>query len=251
MKSHYLTLKSLTLGLSAAGLLALFSMGSGQAQGFFSVIPFAESELFLEENTTDGDLGLHFKVDGEGWDRVVLVNSQLESLVDVKLGGSLGAVIGLTEIFSESAEPGYDEFPRENFLELFPPGIYLFFGRTIDGQWLMGVTMLTHHLPGAVALVSPEEEAEVSPDEPLLIEWEPLADPNPPHNVIEFYEVVAERDEDEGLHQTFSIIMPPTATQVRVPAEFLESDTDYKVEIIAQETSGNRAAIESPFYTED
>ncbi len=230
-------------------MIAVAAISNSHAQGFFNIMPFAESELFLEENTTDGDLGLHFKVDGDGWDRVILVNSHFERLVDVTLSGNLGSVIGLTELFSESAEPSFDEMPREDFLALFPPGVYFFFGRTIDGHWLVGFSTLTHDMPGAVEVVTPEEEAEVPPDEALLVEWESLADPNPPHSVIEFYEVVAEVDEDEGLQQVMSIIMPPTATRVRIPAEFLEAGVDYKVEIIAQETSGNRAAAESPFST--
>ena len=251
MKSKRNLAYRLKLPLLIVGTILVGSASVGWAQGPFSIIPFAESELFFEENTTDGDLGLHFKVDGDGWDRVILVNGHFESLVDVRLGGKLGSVIGLTELFSESAEPSFDEMPREDFLALFPPGPYYFFGRTLDGSWLVGFTMLTHHLPGAVELVSPEEEAEVSPDENLVIQWKTLVAPNAPNNAIEFYEIVAERDEDEGLHQVFSIIMPATATSVSVPAEFLEAGTDYKVEIIAQETSGNRSAVESPFSTEE
>ena len=67
------------------------------------IIEFDESQIFLEENGTDGDLGIHFKVDGEPWDRLTLYGPGWTKLVDIKVKGSSG-VIGLTELFNESAE---------------------------------------------------------------------------------------------------------------------------------------------------
>ena len=46
-------------------------------------------------------------------------------------------------------------------------------------------------------------------------------------------------------------ILPPTQTSVSVPAEFLEPDTDYKLEVIAQEESGNRTITEEATFTTD
>lgn len=219
-------------------------------------IPFDEAELFFEENATDGDLGLHFKVDGEGWKRLSLVKPKGvdpddRRLLNVRVKGNLGTEIGLTEIFSESAEPSFDELPREEFLALFPAGEYTFWGRTIDGSRLKGAVTLTHTMPSEVELFSPEEDEEVDADEDLIVEWELLDDPNPPESVIEFYEVVVEKDEDDERLRVFSVHMLPTDNRVRCPAEFLEPDKDYKVEIIAQETSGNRTAIEVPFETDE
>ena len=220
-------------------------------------IPYDEAELFFEENATDGDLGIHFKVDGDGWKRLSLLRPKNgvadddRRLLNVRVKGNLGTEIGLTEIFSESAEPSFDELPREDFLALFPAGEYTFLGRTIDGSRLKGRTILTHDMPDPAVLVSPEEDEEVEADEDLVIEWELVADPNPPDSVIEFYEVVVEKDEDDERLRVFSVHMLPTDTIVRCPAEFLEPDKDYKVEIIAQETSGNRTAIEVPFETDD
>jgi hypothetical protein len=47
----------------------------------------------------------------------------------------------------------------------------------------------------------------------------------------------------------FSIQLPPSACSVYVPPDFFEPGKYYKVEIIAQETSGNRACGEMPFVT--
>ena len=69
--------------------------------------------------------------------------------------------------------------------------------------------------------------------------------------MIEFYEVIVEKDEEEERLRVFSIQMLATDTSVRCPAEFLEPGKDYKIEILAHETSGNRTAIEVPFATEE
>ncbi len=225
------------LGLSSPGLSA------------FHAQPFDEAELFFEQNATDGDLGLHFKVDGEGWRKLSLFTPRRRKLVDVRVKGNLGKKIGLTEIFSESAEPSFDELPPEEFLALFPAGEYRFIGRTLDRVWLTGTATLTQDLPAAGELISPEEDAIVDSNVDLTVEWEPVPDPSPPESVIEFYEVIVEKDEDEERLRVFRADMLATDTSVRCPAEFLEPGKEYKVEILAQETSGNRTAIEVPFST--
>lgn len=215
------------------------------------IIEFDEAKLFLEQNATDGDLGLHLKVDGEGWERLILTDDNYRRILDVNVKGNLGKEIGLTELFSESAEPSFDELPMEDFLELFPAGTYYYFARTLEEGWMLGEADLTHEMPGEAVLDSPEEDAEVSSDSDLEVVWQTVADPNSPDSVIEFYEVVVEKDEDDELLRVFSVIMLPGDTEVSVPHEFLEAGKEYKVEIIAEETSGNRTAIEVPFETEE
>ena len=234
---------------AAAATQPGWTPGGAPAAG---VEEFDVAELFFELNATDGDLGLHFDLDGDGWERAVLVSPFERKLMEVAVTGNLGQAIGLTELSSESAEPAFDgELGPEDFLALFPEGQYRFFGRTVEGDLLAAAAELTHVLPGEVELLSPVEDAEVDPEEDLLVQWVPLDDPAPPESVIEFYEVVCEKDEDDELLRVFSVHMLPGDTSVRVPAEFLEAGKEYKVEIIAEESSGNRTAIEVPFETEE
>lgn len=237
--------------LLAALAVGLLAATAGWAQGGpGDPLEFDESELFFEENSTDGDLGLHFKVDGEGWRRAILFGPDGRRLLDVKVKGNLGTAIGLTELFSESAEPSFDEVPRAEFLALFPPGEYTFVGQTVEGQWMASTTDLTHVLPDPVEILSPEEDDEVDAGNDLEIEWELVDDPDAPDSVIEFYEIVVEKDEDDERLRVFSVHALSTDTSMRVPAEFLEPGKDYKVEIVAQETSGNRTSVEVPFATQ-
>jgi hypothetical protein len=145
-----------------------------------------EAYLFFEENTTDGDLGLHMKVDGSGWRSLTLESPSGELLLYVEVTGTLGDVIGLTELFSESAEPGYDALPREDFLAFWEYGEYTFRGLTIGGDELVGSPVLTGHIPEGPEILSPEWGVGVNAEEGLIVEWEPVPDPARPGNVITF-----------------------------------------------------------------
>ena len=62
---------------------------------------------------------------------------------------------GLTELFSESSEPPFEEFPLEQFKELFPEGTYTFRGSAIDGTPITASATLTHNFPDGPRIVSP------------------------------------------------------------------------------------------------
>jgi hypothetical protein len=250
----------------------------------------AEAEIFFEENATDGDLGIQFFLDGDAWKRVLIFgpteeddddssedsssddgssedsssedsssedsdsdddsDESTQRLLDIRVHGT-ARVIGLTEIFSESAEPSFDELPRDEFLALFPAGEYLMLAKSIDGGWQMGLAELTKDLPDQPDITAPEEDDEVDPDAPLVIEWEPVPDPDPPSSVIESYHVVVEKDEDDERLRVWTVDMLATDTTVTLPVGFLEPGKDYKVEILAIETSNNKTITEVEFSTAD
>jgi hypothetical protein len=214
------------------------------------VIPFDELRIFFEENATDGDLGIHALFDGEAWDITMIISPDWRRIFWVRAKGSVGE-IGLTELFFESEEPSFDDLPREEFIALFREGEYYFIGKTVEGDWLFGEATLTHDMPAEPEIVSPTEDAEVDPDADLTIEWVTVPDPDPPDSVIEAYQIVAEKDEDEERLRVFSVDMLSTDTSVTVPSEFFEPGKDYKVEVLAVETSGNQTISEVPFATEE
>lgn len=230
----------------AAAVVAL-SLGVG-VRAAKEQIPFDEAEIYLELNATDGDLGVQFFFDGDAWDKVTITSPNGKKMVDIKVKGSAG-VIGLTEIFSESDEPSFDEISMEEFLALFPEGEYRFTGTTVEGETLTGVATLTHDLPDQPVIVSPEEDEEVDPNDPLVVEWNTVPDPNAPDSVIVAYQVVVEKDEEEERLRVFSVDMLSTDTSVTVPAEFFEPGKNYKVELIAIESGENKTIAEVPFTT--
>jgi hypothetical protein len=205
-------------------------------------IPFAAVEVFIEINDTDGDAGLQIFLDAEGWRQVTVLDSNGRRIADFRGKGGV-AQQGITELALESAEPSFEEQPLEEFLERFPAGFYSFLGRTVEGDELYGVAELTHDLPDGPVIVSPEEGEEIDPGG-FSVMWNEVVTPEGIQ--ISGYQVIVEREDPL---RVLRVDLPGTATAVSVPAEFLEAETEYSVEVIAQEVSGNKTISQVEFET--
>lgn len=204
--------------------------------------PFAEVQVFIEINDTDGDAGLQILLDGEGWERVRVFDPDGRKVADFR-GKRSVAQQGITELFLESSEPSFEEQPLEEFLERFQAGFYSFLGDTLDGGRLFGIAELTHDIPDAPEITAPEDGDEVSANG-FTVRWEPVQ--TPAGIEIVGYQVVVERDDPL---RVFRVDVSATATAVSVPPEFLDPATEYKVEVIAREVSGNQTISEVEFET--
>ncbi len=202
-----------------------------------------DAEIRIEINDTDGDAGIQIELDATGWKRMIAFDPDGNKILDIRGTGGVGQQ-GITELFFESAEPSFEEQSLEELLALFPAGFYQFRGTTTEGRPLRGSARLTHALPDAPVLVSPEEEEEVDPDD-TVIEWETV--PDPPGSRIMGYVVVVEKD--EGRLEVFQVNLPRGATSVTVPPEFMRPGTAYKFEVLAVERSGNQTISEREFET--
>jgi len=212
-------------------------------------IELDETEVFIEFNSTDGDFGIQFFWDGEAWDRMKVEDRRGRTVLRVKASRSLAAQ-GLTEGFFESDEPSTDELSMEEFLERFPEGTYEFEGETLDGDELEGETEFTHVLPAPPSNLFPGDDDEIDAGLPLVASFDAVVqdlDGNPLEP--ELYEVVVESENE--ILRVFSIVLEGDAAfpSVTVPPEFLHPGTDYKLEVIVQEESGNRTIAETEFST--
>jgi hypothetical protein len=195
--------------------------------------------LKIEVNATDGDAGLQVLLDGEAWNEVSIVNPAGHEILNVEGTGPL-MDHGLTELFSESSEPPFEDFPLEQFKQLFPEGDYAFRGTTIDGNTLVGEATLTHDIPDGPQIVAPVDGQMVRDE--LVVEWEPVT--TPVGIDIASYQVLVTR---ENPLRVFSADLPATARTMPIPSEFLEPKTKYKVEVLAIEASGNQTLTEVAF----
>jgi hypothetical protein len=232
-------------------------------------IPFDEHEIFFELNNTDGDLGIHALIDGEGWKRLSIKDPNERKMLNIRVKGRLRRQ-GLTEIFFESAEPRFEDLAPAIFFARFPEGDYEIEGTTLDGMEMESETEITHTMPapaapevnGEVMAVQCDDEepgydaSEVSA--PITIAWPEvkMSHPNPmtggagvqpPISVeINNYEVVVEILNDE-VDSTFSIQLPPDSLQITLPAEFVALGDNFKYEVLAREESFNQTGVESCF----
>ena len=209
-------------------------------------IELDDAAIFIEINDTDGDAGIQIFLDGEDWERMKITDPDGQQLLDIRARGSVG-LQGLTELFFESAEPSFDEQPLAEFLGLFPEGIYEFEGRTTDGTELEGEAELTHVLPGAPIIVLPLEDQDDVDADNTVVQWLAVADPA--GSSIVGYQVIVIRE--SGEHLELVVDVEPTTLSITVPSEFMEEGTEYKVEVLAIEESGNKTITEREFETDD
>lgn len=240
---------SLTLIAGLAGVAGL-SAAPEEARSAPAEVELDEAEVFIEWNSTDTDFGIQFFWDGEPWTRMTVKNERGRPVLSVKTKKGVKAQ-GLTEGFFESAEPPAAELGMEEFLDRFPEGEYEFIGRSAEGGRLVGDAAFTHDLPAPPVNLSPGTGAVVSSGgfqarfDAVMTNHE-----GGPIDIV-LYHVIVEKEDDEPILQVFSVILPPDRTSVFVPGEFLEPDTEYKLEIIVQEESGNRTIAETGLFTTD
>jgi hypothetical protein len=153
-------------------------------------------------------------------------------VVDVEAEGRLKDW-GLTELFSESNEPPFSEVPLAEFKARFPEGKYTFVGETIEGEKLVGTARLSHDIPVEPEITSPADGATVDRDG-VVARWTPAA--QPAGIDIVGYRVIVTREDPLRVYQ---VELPAPAREVPIPTAFLQSDTEYELEIQAIEESGN------------
>jgi hypothetical protein len=228
------------LTLIAAGVAALAMLGAGStalghdqtSDAAGQPTQLAAATLIIEVNGTDGDAGLQFFLDGDPWNSMTISDQNGNVVVDVDAEGRLKDW-GLTELFSESNEPPFSEVPLAEFKARFPEGKYTFVGETIEGEKLVGTARLSHDIPEPPKIISPADGATVGRDG-VVARWQ--APPEPRGIDIIGYRVIATREDPLRVYQ---VELPASARKVPIPKAFLQSDTEYELEIQAIEESGN------------
>jgi len=252
--------------------------------------PFDEARLFFELNDTDGDLGIHGKVDGDEWKYLEIEDPHDRRMLNIRVRGRLKRQ-GLTELFFESAEPTFDELDPDKFFKRFPQGEYDIEGVTLDGEERESEVYLSHVIPAApdgvrVNGVDAAEDCDadlplIDPTGGVLISWDPVTMSHAAKHGddglgidgfidVRYYEVVVEIDESD-----FKSVanLPPATNEWTLPKDFFElsEEGEYKFEILVrtnvydadgdpvlleidgeedQPLPGNKSAVESCFEVE-
>lgn len=238
------------VAIAASALTLSLSVAVGPAfAGKKPAVELDEAEVYIEWNSTDTDYGIQFFWDSSGFTKMTVSDGK-KRVLDVKTAKNVRAQ-GLTEGFFESVEPPSSEVSLDDFLARFPEGTYTFSGKGIDKERLTGEAEFTHVLPAPPENLSPAEDDVVSADG-FVASFDPVTmDTDGNALSIELYVLVVEKEDDDPILQTFEVVLPPSQTSIFVPGEFLEPDTEYKLEIIAQEESGNRTITEEGSFLTD
>ena len=222
---------------------------------------FGECKVLVEINSSDGDIGFHFLMDGDELRRGLLFNPDRRKIFSYSTRRELGEQY-LTETFAESAEPlcfdpttdDDDENDDEDFVTLtdfldrWDAGTYRFVGISDGWELSFGRSELTFNLPAAPQDLEYEEEMD-GDDVEGEISWAPGDDlgecsegmhllPMAPEDVpVAAWEVVLEPDVDGIVGSyTYVVRIPGDAEEleVEVPDDYLETlpdNTPVKIEV--------------------
>ena len=141
---------TLILGAAAPELWA-----TDRHHDWFKVGEFEVAELYFELNNTDGDLGIHGKIDGGPWKSIWIKDPNNRQMMKITARGRLRQQ-AVTELFFESAEPTFEDLTPEDFFNRFPEGDYKIFGWSQDRKLLKSASEIRHVMP------APPDGIEVS-----------------------------------------------------------------------------------------
>ena len=128
--------------LVLAGLAGTAFAGDQGIGATANPVRLEEATMIVEVDSTVGDAGVQFFLDGEPWRSMTISAPNGRTLLNIDAEGRLKNW-GLTELFSESNEPPFDEVPLEEFKQRFPEGRYTFVGETIEGDGVIGSARLS------------------------------------------------------------------------------------------------------------
>lgn len=216
-------------------------------------VTIAAAKLIIEYNSTDNDIGVHGGFDDHGWSELCVYDPSGAQVLAVKPQAQLKELT-MAGIFFESREPPSREFSFEDLKAKFPEGQYSVRGVTVEGKGLTGAATFTHDVPAPPTVNSPSDGAVV-PTSGLVVNWEDVTETVDGAPVtITGYEIIITKLDAEDPHgfstPTYDVHMPPDRNSLTVPAEFLEPATEYELEVLALEVSGNQTITVSFFETE-
>jgi hypothetical protein len=217
--------------MSGGGIGVVVSSDDWDEAEWRHCTPLSDSEIFLEFNSTDNDLGVQIFVDGEGWKRLRLHDPRGRRILDIDASRSLKQ-LGLTELRFESAEPS-----PGIVRDLFAEGEYKFAARSTMGERLFGRGELSFDLLEP-AKFTPSGNVSVDPDNTVL-QWNQV-------DGAEYYEIIVV---NEGSGLEMLVQLPGDATSLKLPPEFMEKSANYKAEILGVADNGNKTITEGLFNT--
>lgn len=263
--------------LTSSGVAVLVtSLAGGYVQATEPCDDFGECKAIIEINSTDGDIGFHFLMDGDDLNMARIFDAEGRKVFQDQAKGPLKKQ-KLTETFAESAEPLCWNDPEadeddlivylEEFLARWPAGYYLFEGHSDGGEKSFGETMLTYDLPaapvdvdfdGSVISWAAGDDLGECADYFLLdaLVTDGTLSTHPEDVEVDSWEIVLEPDVEDGditgsLVYSIRVAGDIAPMAVSVPAEYLASlpdDTPVKIEVGAIGGEDNATFTEEDGY---
>jgi len=185
-------------------------------------IPFAQADVYFEQNATDGDVEVVFEIKGseEGLTNLKIVSPDDRTVVDFT---STSSTLGIRQFRFESPEPK----DIKSLKSAYPEGEYTFTGKTASGKNLNGKASLSHTLPPTSSFLNKNVE----------ISWKPVKN-------VTAYIIKIDQD-DLGIN--LNAKLPSTTTSFKIPNNFITPLTEYQLSVGTVSEEGNISFIETTF----
>jgi hypothetical protein len=126
----------------------------------------------------------------------------------------------------------------------FPWGRYAVRGLSHDGKRLVGSALFTHEVPRKPSITAPGDGATVARDN-AVVRWREVTETIDGRPVnITGYQVIVTKEQKDDPHgfprPIYDVHVPPSRNSLRIPPEFLRPGSEYELEVLALEQSGNQ-----------
>jgi hypothetical protein len=203
----------------------------------------ATARLIIENNATDKDMGVHGAFDDDGWSRLCVFDRSGRPILHVGPKSQLKELT-MAGIFFESREPPIRELSFGDLKRKFPEGRYAVRGVTHDGKRLVGSALFTHDVPRKPPITAPGDEATVARDN-AVVRWRDVTETidGRPVNITGYQVIVTkeQKDDPHGFSRPiYDVHVPRSRNSLKIPPEFLQPGSEYELEVLALEKSGNQ-----------
>ncbi|NOT48165.1 MAG: hypothetical protein HOP17_10515 [Acidobacteria bacterium] len=211
------------------------------------------TKLIIEHNSTAADTGVHGLFDGADWTNLEILDPRGRSIFEFEPKRQFRTQ-SISGVFFESAEPPNSEVPISEIFRRFPAGQYPVRGCTPDGERITGSATFTHNIPAAPVITFPMDGNTV-PVSGLTLMWNHVTttlDGRPLNRTG--YELILTKqvaDDPNGFSKpVLSVHLPPGVNSCSVPNQFLQAGTQYEIEVLVLEVSGNQTITSLFFQTQ-
>lgn len=226
--------------------------------------PFKFMNVHIETNASGCDMGVQVLFDTDGVTELTIEDPNEQVVFSSQTVFGMEETHDQTEGFQERVEPpireletalgcdpDLDAISLKDLLDAWPAGIYDFEASS-QGVDFEGEIAFTHKVPAGPVIVAPKDGAIVPHDQHLVVRWKKVTGPILPSlgpvTIVGYHvllkDVTSATNRGPLPPPQFDVDVSQGDAAVVVPAQFLQPNRIYEVEVLATEKGGNQTITE-------
>lgn len=226
--------------------------------------PFKFMNVHIETNATACDMGVQILFDTDGVTELTIEDPNEQVVFSSQTVFGLEDTHDQTEGFQERVEPpireletalgcdpDLDAISLNDLLTAWPAGIYEFEASS-QGVDFEGEIKFTHKVPAGPVILAPKDGSIVPHDQHLVVRWKKVTGPIIPSlgpvTIVGYHVLLKDVTNATNIgplpSPQLDIDVSQNDAAVVVPAQFLQPNRIYEVEVLATEKGGNQTITE-------